>query len=200
MLPVLDSVWNNFVWLIGGGYEHFEDLSLYQVAARTIVIYLVALVIIRVAKRRFMGGYTSFDLLLGFIVGSIMARAITGSISLVNMVMIVAVLVVLHWLIATLTFYFQGIGRFIKNTNRELIIDGKVQEEALRKSKIGMNDLLQALRSKANIESPDDVKVAYLERGGEITVIPKPKEPQVVEVGVENGVKTIRLIVDSSAR
>ena len=197
---MLDSVWNNFVWLIGGGQEHFEDLSLYQVAARTFVIYLVALVIIRVAKRRFMGGYTSFDILLGFIIGSIMARAITGSMTLINMVVIVAVLVLLHWLIATVTFYFDGIGKFIKNTNRELIIDGKVQEDALRKSKIGMHDLLQALRSEANIESPDDVKVAYLERGGEITVIPKPKEPRVVEVGVENGVKTIRLIVDSGAK
>lgn len=197
---MLDSIWNNFVWLVGGGQGQFEDLSIYQVAFRTVVIYLVALVIIRVAKRRFMGGYTSFDILLGFIVGSIMSRAITGGITLPNMVIIVAVLVLLHWLIATLTFYFDGFGDFIKNTSRELIIDGKVQEEALRKSKIGMQDLLQALRSEANIESPDDVKVAYLERGGEITVIPKPKEPRALEVGVENGVKTIRLIVDSGAK
>jgi uncharacterized membrane protein YcaP (DUF421 family) len=197
---VLDSIWKNFIWLIGGGHEQFEDLSLYQVAARTVVIYLVALVIIRVAKRRFMGGYTSFDVLLGFIVGSIMARAITGSITLVNMVSIVAILVLLHWLIATLTFYFQGIGDLIKNTSRELIIDGKVQEEALRKSKIGLQDLLQALRSEANIESPDEVKAAYLERGGEIRVIPKSKEPRIIEIGIENGVKTIRLVVDSSVK
>lgn len=195
---MLESVWRNFLWLIGGSSDQLEALSFYQVAARTVVIYIVALVIIRIAKRRFMGGYSSFDILLGFIVGSVMGRAIVGAITLTDMIIIVAVLAILHWLLATVAFYFQSFGKFVKNTKRELIVDGKVQEDALKKSKIGKNDLLQALRSEANLESPEEVKAAYLERGGEITVIPKSRQPRVIEVDVQNGVQTVRVVMEDS--
>ncbi len=192
---MLESAWNNFLWLIGGQAEQFEALSAFQVVIRTLVVYGVALVIIRIAKRRFMGGYSTFDILLGFIVGSIMAKALVGQLSLINMTIIVVVLTALHWLLALIAFHSQDVGDVIKNTNRKLIIDGEIQEAALEKSKIGENDLMQAVRAQANLDSLDDVKVAYLERGGNITVIPKPKEPSIVSTHIEDGVKEIRIVI-----
>jgi uncharacterized membrane protein YcaP (DUF421 family) len=106
----MEAVFEWFRWLIGGGQE-YERLSAVQIAARTAAVYLVALVIIRIGKRRFMGNYSAFDILLGFIVGSVMARAITGAISVLDMVLIVIVLVSLHWLIATLSVYSDRWGR-----------------------------------------------------------------------------------------
>ena len=57
-----------------------SPIPIWQLVLRTIVVYGVALLIIRVAKRRFMGGFTTFDILLGFVVGSVFSRAITGTI------------------------------------------------------------------------------------------------------------------------
>ena len=71
---MLQQLWERFIWMIGGD-QAFERLPIWQVALRTVIIYVVALAIIRLAKRRFMGSYSAFDILLGFIVGSVMLGA-----------------------------------------------------------------------------------------------------------------------------
>lgn len=171
-------------------------MSTWQMIPRVVVVYLVALLLIRLGKRRFLGGYTAFDILLGFVVGSIMSRTITGAITFVNMIFIVGTLVALHWIITVITFKFDNASDVIKNSERKLIKDGKIDEEAMRKSKLGENDLLQALREKANVEKPEQVKSAYLERDGSITVIPKAYEPHVVEVEVEKNVQTVKILIE----
>ena len=192
---MFENLWENFAWLIGGG-EVEPIMPVPQLILRTIVIYVVALAIIRIGKRRFMGSYTTFDILLGFIVGSILSRAITGTVRFLDMILVVGVLVILHWVIATLSYYSDYFGKVIKDKPRELIVDGEIKEDALQKSKIGKNDLMQALREEANLESPEKVKTAYLERDGNITVIPKSYEPQIIEVKVENGVQTVKILID----
>ncbi len=191
---MLQNLWDVFSSGIGMN-EINPVMSTWQMIPRTIVVYVVGLLLIRIGKRRFLGGYTTFDILLGFIVGSVMSRAITGAITLVNMFFVVLTLVGIHWVIAIVTYYFDTDG-MIKNSERQLIKDGKVDDDAMLKSKIGENDLLQALREKANVESPDEVKSAYLERDGSITVIPKGCETHIVEVEVKEGVQTVKIAIE----
>lgn len=191
---MLENLWNNFVWAIGAN-EVDATLPFWQLILRTIVIYTVALLIIRIGKRRFMGGYTTFDILLGFIVGSILSRAITGAIRFVDMIIVISVLVGIHWIIAVISFKSERFGNLIKNTARKLVVDGEIQKEEMRKSKIGENDLMQALHEKGRVESLDEVKTAYLERDGNITVIPNDCKPHLVEVNVEEGVQTIKISI-----
>ena len=170
-------------------------MSTWQMIPRTIVVYVVGLLVIRIGKRRFLGGYTTFDILLGFVVGSVMSRAITGGITLTNMVFVVGTLVGIHWIIALVTYYFDT-KDVIKNSERQLVKDGEVDEDAMRKSKLGENDLLQAMRQKGNVESLDKVKAAYLERDGSITIIPSGCETHVVEVDVKEGVQSVKILIE----
>lgn len=192
---MLENFWEKFLWLIGGSQVN-EVIPIWQLIFRTIIVYLVSLLLIRIAKRRFMGGFTTFDVLLGFVVGSILSRTITGGIRLIDMIAIVSVLIGLHWILATLSYYFNSAGELIKETKRELIKDGKIQKEAMRRSKIGENDLLSALRREANLENPEQVKSAYLERDGTITVIPKHCEAHLLEVKTQDGVQKIKISVN----
>jgi len=187
-----ESLWENFTWAIGGG-EIEAGIPLWQLVLRTVLVYAVALFLIRIAKRRFMGGFTTFDILLGFVVGSILSRAITGTIRISEMIVVITVLIVLHWILATLTYHFDRLSRVIKDSERELIKNGEIDENALRRSKIGKHDLLEALRKDGNVEKPEQVKSAYLERDGSITVIPKTCDSHVVEVRVEEGVQKIEI-------
>ena len=191
---MLQNLWEMFNSAIGTS-EVTPQIPTWQIIPRVIVVYLVALLIIRLGKRRFLGGYTTFDILLGFVVGSIMSRAITGAVSFVNMFFIVATLVGIHWIIAIITFYFDTDGA-IKSSERQLIKDGEIIKNAMRKSKLGENDLLQAMREKGNVESLDKVKSAYLERDGTITVIPKSRDAQVIEVEVKENVQTIKILLE----
>lgn len=190
---MLQDFWEMFSQAIGIN-EVDPVMSTWQIIPRVIVVYLVALVLIRIGKRRFLGGYTAFDLLLGFVVGSIMSRAITGAISFVNMIFIVATLVALHWVISIITYYYDT-GGVLKNEERRLIKDGEIDEEAMRKSKIGKNDLMQAMRAKGKVDDVKDVEAAYLERDGNITVIPRKREPKIVEVNVEEGVQSVKILI-----
>lgn len=143
-----------------------------------------------------MGRFTAFDVLMGFLVGSIMSRAITGAIRLIDMIIIIASLMAMHWVFSTLTYYFTHLSGLVKTSSRKLIVNGEVQEDAMRKSKLGENDLLQAVRTKANLESFDHVETAYLERDGVITVIPKVREPRVLEITVQDGVQTVKISLE----
>ena len=191
---MLQNLWEIFSSGIGMN-EVNPVMSTWQMIPRTIVVYVVALLLIRVGKRRFLGGYTTFDILLGFVVGSIMSRAITGAITFTNMIFVVATLVGLHWIIAIITYYFDT-GGTIKNSERQLVKDGEIDKDAMQKSKIGENDLLQAIRQKGNVESLDKVKSAYLERDGSITVISNGCETHIVEVDVKDGVQTVKIAIE----
>ncbi len=190
---MLQDIWEKFAWMLGAN-EVASIMPLHQLILRTVIIYVVALMLIRIGKRRFMGGYTPFDILLGFVVGSILSRAITGTVKFFEMICVVGTLMLLHWIISVFTFYSDRFGNALKNSARKLIIDGEIQEDAMQKSKIGKNDLLQALREKGGVESPENVKTAYLERDGNITVITKKGEPKIVEVKVEKGVQIVRIV------
>lgn len=183
------------VWLIGAE-QKIAELTILQVITRTIIVYGIALAMIRIGKRRFMGGFTAFDILMGFVIGSIMSRTITGRENLLSSSVVILTLVGIHYVISYLTYYFSNASNIVKNNERQLIKDGEVIEEAMRKSKLGENDLLQALRQKGNVESPEDVKSAYLERDGTITVIPKKKKPQVVEIKIEEGIQLVKVEIN----
>ena len=192
---LFQSWWQNFIWMIGGD-EISSPIPIWQLILRTIIVYGVALFLIRVAKRRFMGGFTTFDILMGFIVGSILSRAITGTIRFVDMIVVVSVLIALHWIIATLTYKSDEVSGYVKNSERKLIEDGKIVEEAMEASKIGKNDLLQALRQKGGVEKAEEVKSAYLERDGSITVIPRSCDSHVIEVEVKENVQTVKIKIE----
>lgn len=187
--------WQDFIWAIGGS-EITTPIPIWQLALRTVIVYGVALFLIRVAKRRFMGGFTTFDILIGFVVGSILSRAITGAIRFIDMIVVVAILIALHWIIAAVTYKNDEVSDYVKNSKRKLIEEGEIIEEAMEESKIGKNDLLQALRQKGGVEKPEEVKSAYLERDGSITVIPRNCESHVVEIDVKENVQTIKIKIE----
>ncbi len=172
----MKTIWDDFVWLIGID-QQYDQISVWQVVARTVVVYVLALLIIRFGKRRFMGNFSAVDILLGFVVGSIMSRGITGSISILNMLVVLAILFGLHWGIATISYHWKGFAATIDNDPRELINDGEIDKDAMNKSKITEAELARALREKGHVESAKNVRSAKLEPDGEITVIAKEKSP-----------------------
>lgn len=195
MIFLFQNWWQDFIWAIGGS-EISSPIPIWQLALRTVIVYGVALFLIRVAKRRFMGGFTTFDILLGFVVGSIMSRAITGAIRLIDMIVVVSILIALHWIIAAFTYKNDKVSEYVKNSARKLIEDGKIDEDAMEESKIGKNDLLQALREKGGVEKPEEVKSAYLERDGTITVIPRNCDSHIVDVEIKENVQTVKIKIE----
>ncbi len=188
----MDTIWQVLLTVFGTA-DVSGDMPAWQMLLRGIAVYFAALLMVRLGKRRFLGRYTSFDILLGFVVGSLMARAISGAITMLNMAAVVATLLSLHWLLTWLAMHFR-VGSTLKGSARQLIKDGEVDRAALDACGIGDNDLGQALREKG-VESPDRVRAAYFERDGSITII-AARRAEVLRIQVVDGVQQVHIVVD----
>src|SRR5712664_609264 len=91
-----------------------RDLTLTQVSLRGVLVFVAALIMLRVADRRFLAKLSAFDALLGFILASMLARAVNGSASFFPTLGGAFVIVCLHRLLARLAFTYEKFGRLVK--------------------------------------------------------------------------------------
>lgn len=182
-----------FVDLIFGGDLPKGELSLGQVAARSALVFVIGLSLVRLGKSRLIGRASALDVILGFVLGSLLSRGINGSASLSGTIVACIVLVSLHWVFTALACRSHALGSLIKGHAKVLISDGVVDTENMRSSHLSLNDLIEQLRLHANIECVDQVQVAYKERSGEVGIVKRPQRVGAVDIAVENGVKTVRI-------
>ena len=105
----------------------------------------------------------------------------------------------MHWLfafLAFLAFHTDWFGQVAKGQPTKLIEDGEVNSEAMRQEHLSKKDLEEALRLGGQVPEPESVKLAFLERDGSISVVPRSGEPRVLEVAVEDGVQVVRIRVE----
>lgn len=162
-------------------------------AARAVLIYWVALAVVRLGKKRLFGKSSAMDVVLSVMVGSVISRAINGSATLPETAVASFVLVMLHALAAKLAFHSDAFGIVIKGKPHTLIHGGELQRDAMRKSDVSEHDLEEAARSEGRLTGIKQIEEARMERNGKISVIPKKSPPKIVEVRVEDGVQTVRL-------
>ncbi len=146
------------------------ELSVLQISLRAALTFFVALFIVRVGAKRFLARNTAFDIILAFILGSTLSRAINSSAPLFPTFAGCFGLVLLHRLTAALPYQFHPIGSVVKGHADELITRGRVNQKVMRQHYLSDKDLMEALRLKA-VSDPSDVEAAYIERNGDISVV-----------------------------
>lgn len=163
------------------------------VAVRTIAVYVFALVVVRLGSKRFLSEASAFDVVVAIMLGSIMSRAISSPEQLWAMLLSGAVLIAAHSLLASLSYRLDWLGPLVKGRPTVLVRDGRVDRAAMRQTGVSEHDLEQAIRSQARRTDVSEIRLATLERDGAISVIPYKRDPEVLEVAVEDGVQTVRV-------
>ena len=178
--------------LLGLGLD-VGDVGAIQMALRTIVIYAFTLALVRMGSKRFLSESTAFDVIVGIMLGSVMSRAINGSAPFIPTLASGLVLVGVHWLLGILSYRINWFGPIVKGNPFLLIKDGEMQQEGMKKAGLSRHDLEQALRLQLNETDLSKIKLAWMERNGNISMIPYPSGPQLFEVEVKDGVQTVRI-------
>jgi uncharacterized membrane protein YcaP (DUF421 family) len=176
---------------LGLGTES-KEINVAQMGLRAVVVYAVTVVVVRLGKKRFMGQATAFDVILGIMLGSTASRAITGTSPFFPALAAAAVLVAMHWLLSGLALRLPGFGTAFKGHERLLVRDGEIDWATMRRAHMSEHDLWEDLRSKG-ISRLEQIAEGRLERSGKLSVIQAKREPKVVEIGVADGVQTVRL-------
>jgi uncharacterized membrane protein YcaP (DUF421 family) len=143
------------------------------VVMKTAAIYLVLLLIFRIAGRRTLAETSTFDLVLLLIIGETTQQAMVGQDdSLASAIIAVLSLVSLDMGITYLKKAVPVFDRLIEGYPILLIHDGVVQDLALRANGLDKEDLREAARLSHGLDDVKDVRQATLERDGKISIVP----------------------------
>ena len=151
--------------LFGQG-EHLDTM---QMTLRAVAVFVLALLMIRVAGRRSLGQHRAFDACTTVLLGSVLSRAVVGASPFWPTMAAGAAIVVLHRLIAMASVRWAWFEAMVSGDKRELVRDGRCDETEMREALVTRRDLDEAVRKKTGDESTS-VDRAVLERDGCITV------------------------------
>lgn len=156
--------------LLGLGVEPKELTSL-QVSLRGIIIFVAALVMVRLSSKRSLAEKTAFDAALMIIIASVLARAINGSAPFVPTLVVGFVLVLLHRLIALGAYASHSFGILVKGKSVVLVENGRLDERKMRLNHISRHDIEEDMRLNAATVDLSKIKLAQVERSGDISFI-----------------------------
>jgi len=143
---------------------------------RAAAIYLILLVLFRVAGRRTLSEMTSFDFVLLLVIGEATQQALLGEdFSLINAVLVIVTLIMLDVLISWVTQRSRIAGKLVEGVPMVIVADGKPLHDRMRKARIELADVLEAARHTQGLERMDQIKYAVVETSGGITIIPKER-------------------------
>jgi uncharacterized membrane protein YcaP (DUF421 family) len=159
-----------FQELLGLGIEP-KQLTFLQISLRGIIVFVATLVMVRMSSKRSLAEKTAFDATLLVIIASVLARAINGSAPFLPTLGTEFVLVLLHRFLALTAYYSHGFGILIKGKPAVLVKNGKLQRRNMGLNHISEHDLEEDMRLDAANEDLSKIKVARVERSGDISFI-----------------------------
>lgn len=157
--------WNDILFIEG------SKLDTIEMAIRTAMIFIFTLILVRIAKKRFLGRNTAFDVVLGVIAGSVMSRAINGSGKLFPTLGALAVLIALHWIVSFFVSRSTQFANLVEGLPAKLLSNGKIDHQQLKKHHFRDADVYESARLKGNINDLKKIKEAHLEANGDISII-----------------------------
>ena len=156
------------------------NISLLEVALRTLIIYAVVLVGIRLTGKREVGQMASYELVLILLLANAVQNAMTGpDTSLTGGVVGACTLLIANATITRVSSRSRKLRALIEGTPTVLILHGKVINKNMEKENIAHEELEQALREHG-VSTSADVAIAVLEVDGSISILKKDELPSVV--------------------
>ena len=151
------------------------DLTFWQMAARAIAIFAIALLLVRISGRQSFGQHSPFDACTTVLVGAILSRAVVGANPFWSTVCAASAIVLMHRLTGLASVRWPGFEALISGKELPLVHNGKADYGEMRKALITENDLKEAIRKKTGHSDLAGIQGAVLERNGDITVLQKER-------------------------
>ena len=167
---------------------------------RTVLIYLCVLFAMRLMGKRQLGELQPEELVSTILISnlasvSIESEEVPVTASLIPLFLIAA----LELLGSILSFQSQKFFNLMSGRPKTVILDGQIDQNALRTLRLTTADLMEALRGK-DVFDPRDVSYAVVETNGSLSVALRPeKEPATLSdlaLKVQHGQATIPFVLD----
>jgi len=148
-----------------------DDLRWNHMVVRSIIVFLYAMLLIRVTGMRTFGTKSAFDIVLSITIGGVLSRTITGHYPFFETLLAALTLALCHRLISYLSC-FPIIKKITEGEPVCLYENGMLKQGKLRRYSIKEDDIIRALH-ETGIETLSDVTKIWFEVDGKLSVIKK---------------------------
>jgi len=145
---------------------------------RTIIIYLCVLFAMRLMGKRQLGELQPEELVSTILISNLASISIESEeVPITSSLIPLFLIAALELLGSVLSFRSQKFFNFLSGRPKTVILDGQIDQKALRMLRLTTADLMEALRGK-NIFDPREVSYAVIETNGTLSAALRPeKEP-----------------------
>jgi uncharacterized membrane protein YcaP (DUF421 family) len=141
---------------------------------RAVAIYVVLMIVFRIAGRRTLSEMTSFDFVLLLIIGEATQQALLGQdFSFTNAVLVIVTLLALDIGLSLVQQRSALATRLIEGVPTVLVENGRPLKDLMDRARVREDEILEAARRLQGLERMDQIKYAVLEVSGGITIIPR---------------------------
>ncbi len=150
-----------------------EDITPLEIAARAAVMFLIALLLIRISGMRPFGKENAFDTIIVFLIGGILSRGVVGATPFFSTITGAITIVIVHRLLSKFSIYNFSFERTVKGESTLLYKNGAFQFENMNKAGLTREDVFEELRLELHTSRLDIVDEVYMEKTGEISFVLK---------------------------
>lgn len=142
------------------------------IGGKTLLFYFILITVMRLMGKREVGELSIFDMVVYFVISELLSISIAEpQDDPFQTIVAIVVIVGLQLLTAFLAMRFEFIRHWVEGSPTFLIIEGKINQDEMRKQRYTIDDLMSQLHEK-NFQSPDEIAFAILENSGILNLIP----------------------------
>ena len=158
-----------------------------SVFVKTIIIYIVLTVMMRIMGKRRIGELEADELVSTFLISELGAMPISdSSIPLINAIVPIVFICALEVLLSALKTRWHAAKHVLEGEPTYIICKGRILEDALESSRISLNEILAEMRSQG-IGNIGDVEYGVLEANGKLSLIERSEDKEMGHAIVIDG-------------
>ncbi len=147
------------------------DVNGFEIVARTLIVYGLLLVALRLAGKREIGQMATFDLVVILLVSNAVQNAMVGSdVSVTGGLIAAGALIGANYGVATARERLVWLREAVEGTPTILVSNGRLIQQNMRREGIDEEDVQMAIREHG-IDDVHEVRLAVLETDGSISVV-----------------------------
>lgn len=153
----------------------FPELPLGELALRAVIMYFFILFMLRILPRRNTGELGTMDLVLILLITEAASHSLGDFTNIGDGVVMILIMMLCNHIVNKLTYRSAFLQKVFEHKPVQIIKDGKLIHRNMRRELITKDELMAHLREHS-VSSVDEVKEAWVESEGNISVVPKEKK------------------------
>lgn len=143
-----------------------------QLSFRALFLLAFGVVCVRITGRKTFARASPLDIIVALILGSNLSRMMIGNVQFFPSLAATLTLVVASRLLEMATLHWSPLAALLKGAPVVLVRDGVMDPKAMHRHGISDADLAEGMRLEQR-EKLQDIRLATLEGGGKISIVPK---------------------------